>query len=50
MGAVAFGVLMELCQGWFTKDRSADVHDAIANSVGSAIAITAIWLFEKIKK
>ncbi len=47
--AVTYGILIEVCQELFTKDRSADVQDAIANSTGSAFAILVIWLFEKIR-
>jgi len=48
--AVAYGVLIEICQAIFTKGRSGDVMDALANSAGSAAAILSIWIFKKIKK
>jgi VanZ family protein len=47
--AVLFGIFMELCQQFFTTDRSADVSDALANTTGSAIAILLLWLLERIK-
>jgi VanZ family protein len=45
-----FGLCIELAQSLFTKDRSADWHDVIANSSGSLIAILYFWLTEKLKK
>jgi len=48
--AVGFGIVIELFQQFFTADRSADVQDAVANTVGSAIAILVLWLFEKFNK
>jgi VanZ family protein len=47
--AVLFGIFMELCQQFFTTDRSADVSDALANTTGSAIAILLLWLLERRK-
>ena len=44
IGAVVFGIFIELFQSWFTADRSADVADVIANSSGSAGAVLALWL------
>jgi len=48
--AVVFGVLIELAQEFFTTDRSADVNDAFANSIGSALAVLVLWLIAKLKK
>jgi VanZ family protein len=47
--AVLFGIFMELCQQFFTTDRSADVTDALANTTGSATAILLLWLLERIR-
>jgi len=47
--ACSYGIAIEVCQGLFTKDRSADYHDIIANSSGAMLAILALWLFEKFK-
>jgi VanZ family protein len=47
--AVLFGIFMELCQQFFTTDRSADVTDALANTTGSATAILLLWLVERIR-
>ena len=44
IAAVILGIVIEICQGVFTKDRSADVTDALANTTGSAIAILILWL------
>ncbi|MES2485620.1 MAG: VanZ family protein [Bacteroidota bacterium] len=48
--AFAFGVFIEVCQEFFTIDRSADIHDVFANTSGSLGAIVVIWLAEKFKK
>jgi VanZ family protein len=42
--AVALGIIIEICQDIFTKDRSADIHDVIANTNGSAAAVIMLWL------
>jgi VanZ family protein len=47
--AVGYGIIMEICQALLTDSRSADVMDAIANSAGSAIAVFALWCYQKIK-
>ncbi|MXN92284.1 hypothetical protein GR160_13725 [Flavobacterium sp. Sd200] len=49
-GAVLYGILMEICQGLFTNDRSADLKDVVANTSGSAIAILLFWLINRQKK
>lgn len=48
--AVGYGIIIEICQGLFTVERSPDVMDALANTSGSALAIFALWLREKRKK
>lgn len=48
--AVGYGIVIEICQGLFTAERSADVMDAVANTSGSVLAIFALWLREKRKK
>lgn len=48
--ACSYGIIIEICQGVFTKDRSADFHDIIANSSGAVLAVTLLWLYEKLKK
>ncbi|MDV6170278.1 VanZ family protein [Flavobacterium sp. DG1-102-2] len=45
--AVIFGILIEVCQGVFAKERSPDVLDAIANTCGSAVSILLLWLLDK---
>ena len=48
--AVVFGILIELCQQFFTTDRSADITDVVANTTGSAIAVLVLWLLGKRNK
>lgn len=47
--AVIFGIFIEICQGLFTTNRSADVMDALANTAGSATAVLALWFLQKRK-
>jgi hypothetical protein len=30
-----FGLSMEFCQGWLTRTRTQDMHDALANAGGA---------------
>lgn len=48
--AFLFGVIIEICQGTLTQDRSADFYDVIANTSGALIAVLALWLAERLKK
>ena len=49
--AFATGVLIELLQGAFTQNRSADVLDVVANSIGIAIAATLLkYFYAKVQK
>ena len=48
--AVVYGILIEICQGLFTKSRSGDAIDALANTSGSAFAIFTLWFLWKRKK
>ncbi|MEL1245703.1 VanZ family protein [Flavobacterium sp. DGU11] len=45
--AVSYGIIMEICQGLFTEERTPDVVDAIANTTGSAIAVFVLWRYQK---
>ena len=45
--AALFGILIEICQGLFTTERSPDVLDAIVNTSGSALSVFILWLLEK---
>ena len=47
--AVSYGIIIEICQGVFTAERSADPMDALANTSGSALAIFMLWLRQKKK-
>ncbi|MHA3789063.1 VanZ family protein [Flavobacterium hauense] len=48
--AAVYGVIIEICQGLFTAERSADVLDALANMLGSLTAIFMLWLRQRLKK
>jgi len=48
--AVVFGIIIELCQQFFTTDRSADITDVAANTTGSALAVLVLWLLSKRNK
>lgn len=48
--AISYGIIIEICQGLFTDERSADSMDALANTSGSALAIFVLWLRQKQKK
>lgn len=45
--AVIFGIIIEVCQGLFTEERSPDVLDALANTSGSAVSVLLLWLLDK---
>ena len=36
--AIFFGIVMELCQNFFTNYRSPDIWDVLANSLGAILA------------
>lgn len=48
-GAICFiiGVLVELGQGYFAKNRTMDLFDVIANSAGIILAIGVLWFISK---
>lgn len=46
IGAILYGIVMEICQDVFTTYRSADIVDVIANSTG---AISGFFLYKIIK-
>ncbi|MGV3460340.1 MAG: VanZ family protein [Flavobacterium sp.] len=43
--AVVYGIIIEICQAFFTTNRSGDIIDALANSAGAAIAVLVLKLF-----
>ena len=45
--ALLYGILMEGLQFWITADRSADIFDIIANSIGAMASY--YWIKRKIK-
>jgi VanZ family protein len=47
--AILLGIIMELCQGFFTNYRSPDIWDIYANSLGALLAGTLINRF-RLKK
>lgn len=47
--AVGYGIVLEICQGLFTKERTPDVIDALANTAGSTIAVFGLWLYHRRK-
>lgn len=45
LAVVIYGIIIEVLQGVLTKNREADVYDAIANSCGALVALVIIfWL------
>ncbi len=50
MGAIFFGILIEVLQYSFTLDRQGDSLDALANSCGAITGALAMnWIFSKSK-
>jgi len=47
---LCYGVLIEILQETLTKDRSADLFDVIANTVGIILAIQTFLIFRRFKK
>ena len=47
LSAIGYGILMEICQGIFTKTRSPDVMDVIANSIGAITGLLFITMILK---
>lgn len=43
--AIGYGIFIEICQSLFTTTRTADVYDALANSIG---AISGLLFITKI--
>jgi VanZ family protein len=40
--AVVYGIIIEICQAFFTTNRSGDVLDALANTTGAALAVIVL--------
>ncbi len=50
LGAIIFGILIEVLQHSFTLDRQGDPFDALANSCGAILGALAMkWLFSRPK-
>lgn len=46
--AVVYGIIIEICQAFFTTNRSGDILDALANTTGAAVAVIVLrMLFNK---
>ena len=45
--SVFFGITIEILQGVFTKTRSEDVTDVLANAIGATAAVFAAIAFKK---
>jgi len=45
-----YGILMELLQYFFLSDRSFEIHDIIANIIGSTAGTIFVYLFLKRKE
>ncbi len=52
IGAVVFGIVIEVLQGTLTTYRSADVYDIIANTLGVILAVLLVSVMQswQIKK
>lgn len=48
--AFSYGIVIEILQKFIAHNRSADVMDVLANTLGSAMAVLFVWLFERNKK
>ena len=42
---ILYGILLEFAQEWFTQDRTKDMFDALANTVGIIIAVFFSQIF-----
>lgn len=47
---VSIGTLIEFIQAYATSDRSGDVKDALANTLGTVVAISLLYIVDYIKK
>lgn len=47
--AVGYGILMEIFQWSMENNRSAEAYDALANSIGAALAVLVLWQYQKKK-
>ncbi len=48
---ILYGILLEFAQDWFTQDRTKDMFDALANTIGIIVAVFVFeYLFKNFKK
>ena len=45
-----YGVGIEICQGLFTKTRSADIYDVVANTIGGITATMLLYFYKSREK
>lgn len=50
LGSFVFGISIELMQQYFTKTRSADVFDVLANLFGASLAVITILLLNRFNR
>lgn len=50
VASLFYGILIEIMQQLFTQTRKADIQDVAANSLGAALAITAILCYRHFTK
>lgn len=48
--SVSYGILMELCQAWFTTARTADWLDIVANTTGTLFGLALMYYLINVKK
>jgi len=48
LGCIGYGIILELIQGEFTSERSADYLDAVANTVGVLSSVLVMYLLSKL--
>jgi VanZ family protein len=42
-----YGVLIEALQHWFTRSRTFDLFDIVANGIGSFLGLFTFWIIQK---
>lgn len=48
--SILFGIIMEICQYYFTRSRMAEALDVAANTIGSVVGFAFAIYFFKIKE
>lgn len=47
IGAISFGIVIEVLQGVLTQNRQSDVNDVVANTIGAILALLMLILIKK---